>query len=226
MISPVGDVGDVGVVEQVGTVAELHGLDPFTGDRTVVPEVWWCRPTDDAIVIGSRQSTDVVDERACRRAGLSVVRRRSGGGAVIMRRESSLWVDIVLPSGVAPDDVRGSMVWIGECWRDVMASVVEAPLDVHRGGMRCSDWSDVVCFAGVGPGEVLIGSEKLVGLSQRRTRRGVRIQALVYADSMVHEYRGVLRGPWPATDPVGQAWHPGLDHGAIVTALAERITSA
>ena len=226
MISTISDRGDVAVVEQVGTVAELHGLDPFSEDRPVVPEVWWCRPTDDAIVIGSRQSTDLVDERACRRAGLTVVRRRSGGGAVVMRRESSLWVDIVLPSGVAPDDVRGSMVWIGECWRDVMAPVVEVPLEVHRGGMRCSDWSDLVCFSGVGPGEVLIGTDKLVGLSQRRTRAGVRVQGLVYTESVVHEYPELLRGPLPGTAPEGQAWHPGLDRGAIAAALAGRISAA
>lgn len=224
-VSEVGNVGTVSVVEQVGTVAELHGLDPFAADRPVVPAVWWCRPSDDAIVIGSRQSTDLVDEAACRRAGLSIVRRRSGGGAVVMRRESTLWIDVVLPSGIAPDDVRGSMVQIGECWRDVMGPVVDAPLTVHRGGMQCSDWSDLVCFAGVGPGEVLVGPDKLVGLSQRRTRRGIRVQGLVYGASVAGEYPAVLRGPLPTEAPAGQAWQPGLDGAAVAAALAERITS-
>ncbi len=216
---------EVGVVEQVGTVAELHGLDPFAGDGPVAPAIWWCRPTDDAIVIGSRQSVEVVDEAACRRTGLSIVRRRSGGGAVVMRRSSILWIDVVLPRAIAPDDVRGSMVWIGECWRDVMTPEVDAPLTVHRGGMQCSDWSDLVCFAGVGPGEVLVGSDKLVGLSQRRTRHGIRVQGLVYGASVVDEYRTVLRGPLPAAAPAGQAWLPGLDGGAIAAALAARITT-
>lgn len=215
----------VSVLEQVGTVAELHGLDPFVGDRPAVPEVWWCRPSDDAIVLGSSQSDDLVDEAACRHAGLSIVRRRSGGGAVIMRRASTLWIDVVLPPGVAPDDVRASMVWIGEHWRAVMATTVDAPLVVHRGGMECSVWSDLVCFAGIGPGEVLVGSDKLVGLSQRRTRRGIRVQGLVYGASVAEEYPAVLRGALPSAAPSGQAWQPGLDGAAIAAALAERITS-
>ena len=215
----------ISVVEQVGTVARLHDLDPFAGEQPAVPAVWWCRPTDDAIVIGSRQSTDLLDAQACRSAGLSIVRRRSGGGAVLIRRQSTLWVDIVLPSGIAPDDVRGSMVWIGECWRDVMAPLVDAPLEVHRGGMRCSDWSDLVCFAGVGPGEVLVGPDKLVGLSQRRTRHGIRVQGLVYAASVAHEYSTLLNGPLPGTPHDGQAWQSGLDHGAIAAALAARLTT-
>lgn len=215
----------VRVVEQVGTVGALHGLDPFAGDEPVVPAVWWCRPTDDAIVLGSRQRDDLVDEAACRRSGLSIVRRRSGGGAVIVRRTAIVWVDVVLPVGIAPDDVRGSMVWIGERWRDVMAPVVAAPLTVHRGGMQDSAWSDLVCFAGVGPGEVLVGPDKLVGLSQRRTRRGIRLQGLVYGVRVADEYPAVLRGPLPAAAPGGQAWQPGLEGGVIAAALAERITA-
>lgn len=207
-----------------GTVAELHAADPFRGDAPVTPTVWWCRPTDDAIVLGSRQQDDVVDGAACARAGLSLVHRRSGGGAVILHRDSILWVDVVLPHGEAPDDVRGSMVWMGERWRDVLATTIAADLSVHRGGMQSSAWSDLVCFAGVGPGEVLVGADKLVGLSQRRTRRGIRIQSLIYADSVAHEYRDVLRGALPPGAPSGQAWCADLDHEAVVTMLAERIT--
>jgi lipoate---protein ligase len=215
----------VSVVQQVDTVAALHALDPFAVDEPVTPAVWWCRPTDDAIVLGSRQHDDVVDREAGGRVGLSIVRRRSGGGAVIVRRASIVWIDVVLPVGVAPDDVRGSMVWIGERWCDVLAPVVAAPLTVHRGGMQASDWSDLVCFSGVGPGEVLVGSDKLVGLSQRRTRRGIRVQGLVYGRDVADEYRTVLRGSLPAATPGGQAWQPGLDGGAIAAALAERIAS-
>ena len=81
------------VETRVGTVADLHGLDPFAGAEPVTPAVWWCRPTDDAIVLGSRQSHELLDAAACERAGLSIVRRRSGGGAVLMRRASLHWID-------------------------------------------------------------------------------------------------------------------------------------
>ncbi len=214
------------VVERVGTVADLHALDPFAGRRPVAPVVWWCRPTDDAIVLGSRQTDDLVDRDACRRAGLAIVRRRSGGGAVLMRHTSTVWVDVVLPPGFAPDDVRGSMVWLGEGWRDVLQPLTDRPLVVHRGGMSCSEWSDRVCFSGIGPGEVLDGGNKLVGLSQRRTRRGIRMQGLVYAASVAGEYRTVFHGDVPATDPPGQAWLADLDGEAVVSALATRLTPA
>lgn len=219
----------VAVRERRGTVAELHALDPFAGSAGVggvAPQVWWCRPADDAIVLGSRQSLELVDPDACRAAGLSVVRRRSGGGAVVMRRASVHWIDVILPPGIAPDDVRGSMEWIGDHWRDVLATAVGRELTVHRGGMVCSSWSDLVCFSGVGPGEVLSGSDKLVGLSQRRTRRGLRIQSLLYDAPVAGEYRHVLRGSLPDGDPPGQAFQSGLDGAALAAALANRITTA
>lgn len=214
----------VDVTERVGTVAELHGLDPFTGPEPVSPAVWWCRPVDDAIVLGSRQGEHLLDESACTRAGLTIVRRRSGGGAVVMRRSSLVWVDVVVPPGFGPDDVRGSMVWIGEIWRDVLSSRTERSLVVHRGGLSCSEWSDLVCFSGVGPGEVLMGDDKLVGLSQRRTRRGIRIQALVYSSPVAAEYRPLFVGDVPVTDPPGQAWLPDLDGRSIAGDLATRLT--
>ena len=46
-----------------------------------------------------------------------------------------------------------------------------------------SRWSSRVCFAGIGPGEVVgaaTDGRKLVGLSQRRTRRGARLQSAVH----------------------------------------------
>jgi hypothetical protein len=74
------------------------------------------------------------------------------------------------------------MVWIGERWREALAPIVASGgvLEVNDGATRPSPWSDLVCFAGIGPGEVLLDGRKLVGLSQRRTRDGLRIQGLVY----------------------------------------------
>ena len=42
----------------------------------------------------------------------------------------------------------------------------------HRGRQQ-------ICFAGVGPGEVLLDGRKVVGISQRRTRVGARFQCVV-----------------------------------------------
>ena len=60
-------------------------------------------------------------------------------------------------------------------------------------------------------------------LSQRRTRRGIRVQSLVYGESVAHEYRPLWRGDVPATDPPGQAWLPDLDGGEVANALAARL---
>jgi hypothetical protein len=43
-----------------------------------------------------------------------------------------------------------------------------------------SRWSSDVCFAGIGPGEVMVGQSKLVGVSQRRTRSAARFQTMVH----------------------------------------------
>ncbi len=222
------------LIELHDTVGAIHAADPFastastgsTGAAPVWPAVWWCRPADDAIVLGSRQSPELVDEAACRAAGLAVVRRRSGGGLVVIRRSAMVWLDLALPHGIAPDDVRGAMVWAGERWRSALIEVAGldgAQLEVHRGGMVPSPWSDLVCFAGLGPGEVLLEGRKLVGLSQRRTRGGVRIQGLVHVASTTHDLLAVIAGDRPVGEPAEPAV-VDVDPGALAAALTQRVT--
>ena len=218
------------VITRTATVAELHALDPFVdrpidhGDLTG-PEVWVCDLTDAAIVLGSRQTPDVVDADACRAAGLEIVRRRSGGGAVLLRPDAAAWVDVVLPHGVAPDDVRGSMVWIGERWADVLSSMVSGALAVHLGGMVCTPWSGLVCFAGVGPGEVAVDGRKFVGLSQRRTRHGIRIQGTLYRRPVTSEIPPLLARsvPIPAVPLDEPHWDPSIRAADLAADLAERL---
>lgn len=220
------------VVRQRGSVAELHALDPFadiTDSAPVDPQVWWCDPTDAALVLGSRQSPELLDDAAVSAAGLSVVRRRSGGGAVIVRPDAMVWIDVVLPHGLAPDDIRGAMVWIGECWRRAVAPFVGvdgvAPeLTVHRGGMVESAWSDLICFAGIGPGEVLLDGRKLVGLSQRRTRHGLRMQGLVHRSPLTAALPGLLVGDLPTDDLAKPAALSALTADTIAAALAAQIS--
>lgn len=209
----------VEIVAQHGTVAELHALDPLAAPFE--PVIWWCRPTDDALVLGSRQGDELVDRDACRRAGLAVVRRKSGGGAVLLRRGRMHWVDIALPTGFAPADVRGSMVWIGERWRDALA---RPDVHVHRGGMQCTEWSDLVCFAGVGPGEVLHGDAKVVGLSQRRTRHGIRVQCLLPTASVAAEYPPLFAVDVPPTPPRGEGTLADVDIDAVLERLGALLT--
>jgi lipoate-protein ligase A len=144
----------------------------------VARAVWVCEATEPALVLGSSQLLDTVDEAACAAAGVDVVRRRSGGGAVLVAPGDLLWVDVLLPAGdpLWSDDVARAFVWLGEAWARALADLgVEAR--VNESGMCATRWSRLVCFAGLGTGEVATpAGVKLVGLSQRRTRQGARFQ--------------------------------------------------
>jgi lipoate-protein ligase A len=193
-------VSGIVVSRQRGSAGHLHGLDPFADGSVESPQVWVCAVDTPAIVLGSRQRPDLLDLDACARAGLEVVRRRSGGGAVLLRPDAVVWIDLVLPPGSVPDDIRASMVWAGERWCEALVAVGAAGdrMLVHRGGMVSTTWSDLVCFAGVGPGEVLVDGRKLVGLSQRRTRHGVRVQGQVHRRGLVSEMPGLFAVDMPA----------------------------
>ena len=92
-----------------------------------------------------------------------------------------VWLDLEIPAGdeLWSDDVGRSMWWVGEVWRTALTEY-EPLATVHRGPMIRTRWSSDVCFAGVGPGEVMVGDAKLVGISQRRTRGAVRFQTMVH----------------------------------------------
>lgn len=200
-----------------GTTAELHALDPWANGPLTQPELWWLEPVDAAVVLGSRQTPDLLDLERCAQLGLAVVRRRSGGGAVLIEPGNVVWIDLVLPHGVAPDDVRGSMEWAGEIWWRALASLLPGePAAVHHGALVDTVWSGLVCFAGVGPGEVLVGGRKLVGLSQRRTRHGVRIQGTAYRRAPGVDLASLFAGPIPAGRPAESAYLGEVDPSAVV----------
>lgn len=148
----------------------------------VEPSVWVCEPTGPALVLGSAQPLEVADAEACERAGVEVVRRRSGGGAVLVVPGELLWLDVLVPAGDPrwDPDVGRAFHWLGDVWVDALDAlgVRAAP---HHGGLVTTSWSRLVCFAGIGPGEVVLGAgdgagPKVVGISQRRTRAGARFQ--------------------------------------------------
>jgi lipoate-protein ligase A len=135
----------------------------------------------DLLVLGSRQGDETVDAAAAESAGVEVIRRRTGGGAVLLERGRSLWLDVLLPRADARwlDDVGRSFHWLGRTRVDALADV-GVPAEMHLGGLDRTQWGDLVCFGSVGPGEVLVGGRKVVGMSQRRTRAGALFQCLVH----------------------------------------------
>ena len=93
-----------------------------------------------------------------------------------------LWVDVILPAGdpLWVDDVGRSFQWLGEVWAAALGAGGVEGAEVHDGPMYRTDWSPLVCFAGLGPGEVTVGGRKVVGISQRRTRTAARFQCVVH----------------------------------------------
>jgi lipoate-protein ligase A len=166
------------VVERVDTAQALHDLDVDEGTGR---SVWVCRPTEPAVVLGSTQPDATVDESARRASGFARARRRSGVGAVLVGPEDAdLWVDVIVPRGdrLWSDDVGVAAHWVGESWCGALQSL-GMPAATHRAGLVRRPWSDLVCFGGLGPGEVVSDGRKVVGLAQRRTRAGARFQTLV-----------------------------------------------
>lgn len=157
-----------------GSAAALHAFGVPAQPRRLVRQLRVDRP---ALVLGSTQSLEVADAVACEAAGVEVVRRSSGGGAVLLDPDETLWVDVVVPAGDPhwEADVGRAFWWLGAVW----AAAVGDGATVHKGPPVVSDWSSLVCFAGLGSGEVTVGGRKAVGMSQRRTRAGALFQCAV-----------------------------------------------
>ncbi len=126
-----------------------------------------------AIVLGRAQKVDDTFDAAVHAAGFEVARRVSGGTAVLVGPGECVWVDVVVERDGPGwhDDIAKAGCWMGDQWVAALAAAGLAGATVHRTGMERRPGSDVVCFAGVGPGEVLAADgAKIVGISQRRTR--------------------------------------------------------
>ena len=157
-------------------------VEPFrsAGRRVVLRDV-----EKPVLVMGSAQAGSVVDADRVLRRGVSVVRRRSGGAAVLLLPGAQVWADLWVPRddplwSVEP---RVSAAVAGEWWARALGAAsrqVADGLSVHRGASIRAPGSDVVCFAGVGPGEVVWEGRKVVGLAQWRSREGVLVHGCAY----------------------------------------------
>lgn len=161
-----------------GSARGFHGREL---PHPVTRSVWWFETVGPAVALGSAQALEVVDASAAAAAGVEVVRRRSGGGVVWLAPGAVTWVDVVLPSGDPHwvDDVGRSAGWLGQAWALALADLGLTGAAVHDGPIERTAHSVLVCFAGLAPGEVTMGGRKVVGISQRRTRRGARFQCAV-----------------------------------------------
>ena len=175
------------------SAGEQHGRD-LVAERAV----WDVRVTRTAIVLGSRQDETLLNIDQCRRSDVDVVRRRSGGGIVFLAPGEHVWLDVVIPHGdvLWSDDVARASWWLGDVWVQTLHSLGMNDVSVHRKSLNSDAWGDLLCFAGVGPGEVVQQREetfgKVVGISQRRTRDYARFQCTIYMKWNPHDVEQYL----------------------------------
>jgi lipoate-protein ligase A len=168
--------GDWWVDDRRDEAAALHAAWPRIVDRPEQRAVAVCRVSAPAVVLGSTQSERVVDRARAAAAGVPVVKRRSGGGAVLVVPGDPVWVDVYIPrhDPLWRPEVDRSFDWLGDAWVEALGRAGLTGLRAHRQGYRsCTRWSSLVCFGGIGTGEVVTDDgRKVVGLAQRRTRLG------------------------------------------------------
>lgn len=175
------------VEESTGDAANFHHR---ALPEPLVPTIWIHHIESPALVLGSTQGEEILNSEAVEAAGIEVCRRRSGGGLVGLHPDNDLWVDVLIPptSRLWSEDVGKAFIWLGEVWAATLLETWPGtePVQVHHGPLIERQAGRLVCFAGLGPGEVTVGGRKVVGLSQRRTRDGARFQcAMTWAWSPV-----------------------------------------
>jgi lipoate---protein ligase len=135
-----------------------------------------------ALILGSTQPAEVVRFDEVKRSGIEVVRRRAGGGAVWCDMVNSIWVDAWIPSSdpLWQRDVERATDWVGLWWTDALGRLGIEGLEAQMHCASTTSFSRLVCFAGVGPGELVHGDHKVTGLAQWRGREGALMHCLVY----------------------------------------------
>ncbi len=207
----------------VGEAGELHARAlPQPATR----QLWLCGVTRAALVLGSSaRQLDFVDQELARRWGVDVVRRRSGGAAVLLEPGAQLWVDVLIgrEDPLWHHDVGRAAWWVGAWWQ---RSLVRLGISttVHQGPLQGGERARRICFAGIGPGEVLAGGRKLVGLSQRRTRDVARFQTVMlvqWQPQRLAQLCGVGHGAAVQTAVQSPAGYEGASLDRVAVGLEE-----
>ena len=186
------------------------------------------------MVLGSTQNATQYLVDFCTANSLNLVKRASGGTGVILRRAQVIWIDVGLPSKdpLLEQDLSRSFHFLALAWLDALKSVGIVQGQIHAGKMRRSLDFSQVCFAGVGPGEILVGERKLVGMAQRRSEHGAYFHTMAYLEfPMDLTYRAFVDSPTTPLESLRLsvtdiATVLGGQCNGISTALASALTRA
>ncbi len=186
----------------------LFDVEPFRSEpRRLALAREVAHPT---LVLGSTQTTDLVDSLALRRRSVQLARRRGGGGAVYLEPGRQLWMDAWIPRDdpLWVLDVSVAAEWVGAWWTDALGRLGQHGLDTHTGRSVPGELGGLVCFAGRGPGEVFLRGRKLVGLSQWRSHQGALFSSCAYAQWDPEPLLGLLHVDEHAPDELGRDLMP------------------
>ena len=214
------------LVEFTESPRTFHGRDIPSDSE---PELWWNHVTEPALVLGSTQRDEsIVALDVCAAEGVDVVRRRSGGGAVLLVPGEVVWFDVVIPNGRVPGlggDVHAPMLWLGRHLAGIVGPLLSGEVRVSGPAMITTAWSNLICFDGFGPGEVLLDGRKLVGISQRRTRAAARLQCCWYRSyDPTHLPRLLAPTARPPLDELSSVATADIDPRPVLEALARTLT--
>ena len=182
-----------------GSAAEFHGREV---EEPAGRAVWWLTAARPALVLGSSQRPDVVDERALARPGSSSSGVTAAAGRSCSCRVRCPGWTWSLPAGdpLWDADVGRAADWLGAVV-GAGGGVVRRP---RRRGPSGSDGPHAVVeprlLRRTGPGRGAGGGRKLVGISQRRTRGWARFQCAVYRRWDPAALVALLRPPRPTVE--------------------------
>lgn len=160
------------------------------------------------------------------------LRRRSGGGGAVLTGPWLLRAAVRLPTGHVLVG-RGPLAtarWFGQVhqqWLQALGITGTRLCDGHTVG----HWA---CFAGQGPGEVMIGDRKMVGITQTWRQRAVLLAAgTLVSTPPWHLLCAALRRPHEEADMLtsvtvdaAACLGHGVDAGAWANALRDRLEQA